>query len=264
MKTGTCFHCEKQHAVVRGKLVEHTCSVGRTRTLLSISDDSSKRTWDEKVITQRCLGSGDRPEEAREKERGKRKAKKQAEVVAVRDVSSVILDAQLIGTKILDAEFPTERRAELLKLALAGYRLEYPKARKIENGILWWTGRVSKGVRGHKLFCRFCGIVVARLPIGGWQRLTQDERKATYENHVIVCTLQYLAGVRKIVTPGTMLDGFEGELFASALGRQCRACGAPPGTTCIAIDYARTDTLFPEERVIVRHLDEPHEIRKVA
>jgi len=258
VKTGKCFHCEKQHAVVKGKLVEHTHPLGRVQSIVAGLLDPV-RTGN--VLTQRCVGSGARPDELREKERSKRRAKRQAKVHAVRDESSVLLDAQLLRTKILDAEFPVERHAELLKLALAGYRLEYPNARKIENGLMWWTGKVAKGVRQHKLFCRFCGLLVARFAIGVWARLNEEGRKSAYHAHVIVCALQYLSGVRKIVTPGTMLDGYEGALFCDALTRQCRACGALPGAMCFVMGDEMSSI---DPNVSAVRLTEPHEIRLSA
>lgn len=102
------------------------------------------------------------------------------------------------------------------------------------------------------------------MPIGVWRRMSDPERRATYEKHVLICALQYLAGVRKLVVPGMMLDGYEGPLFESALTRQCRACGMAPGSMCIDIDAPQIRDLASEDlamSVVVVRRAEPHEIR---
>lgn len=257
MRTGTCEDCNATGiAVVQGKLVEHRRKLGQFSSIGGVARYSTtmRMSAEDRAIVERCFGSNRRPKEMRERERSKRRTKRQAEVDAVRDVSAVISDVILTGRKDLDNEFPPERRAELLKTALVGYRLAFPKARAITDGLHWWSGQISKGLRGHRVFCRFCGHLLATLPSGVWSRLTDDERRVLHEHHVTLCALQYLAGVRKLVEPGTMLTGHDGVLFEDALQRQCRACGALPGAACVAIEA--------NEKHIAITMPEPHEIRR--
>ncbi len=204
-----------------------------------------------------CPGAGRGSVEAREASRNrareKRRAKHGAVIAAVRDEAAVLLDALILKRADLDDEYGKERRGELLRIALTAYRLDHPGV-KVGHGILWWSGKVARGARAHKLFCRFCGVLVARFPIGQWIKLSPDDRDVACGRHVFVCALQRLAGIRQAVEPGTMLEGYDGQLFDDALARRCNACGSPAGVTCVEADLDGH----------VRYAAEPHDARRVA
>ncbi len=143
------------------------------------------------------------------------RAKRYSRVAAVRDEASVVLDALLMSRKDLDEEFGKERRAELLALALVGYRLFYPRG-PLQGGLLWSKGKDTSGAKCHRLFCRFCGQHIADVHLGKWTRLNQDERYSTTGRHILICALQFLAGIRPIASPGTTLHEHDGPLFNDA------------------------------------------------
>lgn len=260
-RSGSCTACGVEQLVERGRVVEHTTKIEQ---IVSLSSGYPKvgASPTTRVIEQRCRGSLRSPVEDLAKQRARSADKRRALVSAVRDDASVLLDAILTKRTDLDEEFPKERREELLKLALVKYRLDWPKARKITNGLFWWTGTVQRGVRGHKLFCRFCGFLVARFPIGAWAKLRQDERDLACGAHVFQCALTYLAGLRAAPEPKTMLDGYDGPMFDEALGRRCPACGAAAGVTCVEIGLLEGED-YPARSTASIHR-EPHDARRCA
>jgi hypothetical protein len=207
-----------------------------------------------------CFGSGRTSAEVRarkrEKAQARSKAKRHAHVLSVREEASVLLDAILMKRSDLDEEFGQSRRDELLKIALIGLRNESLGRRQL-NGVLWMDGTA---VRPHKLFCQFCGFLMASFDMGVWSKLTHKRRDAILGPHLTICSLQYLAGVRTIVAPGTRIDGYEGLTFADAIKRRCGACEAHPGIPCTSIEGSRADGLGGRLKYY-GYLREPHAVR---
>lgn len=247
-KTGTCTSCDTSQRIDGARIVDHLPLPDEYRLVALARRDL-------------CAGSGRSSAETcainREKSQARTNAKRRAQVLAVREEASVVLDAILMQRTDLDEEFGKARRDELFKLALVGYRLEFP-TRKQLNGIMWVN---ESRAHQHKLFCLFCGFLMARFDHGVWSKLTHKRREATIGSHMTICALQYLAGVRQL-RPGARIDGYEDAAFADALRRRCAACKAPAGFACTSITGSRSDGIGG--RLSYQgYLREPHEIRLV-
>jgi hypothetical protein len=185
---------------VKGRLVQHRAADRRGHRG-SASEPAPARRNISRAI--RCPGSERTPEEVlaknRERARKKKLEKQEALVASWRGNASVMLDALLTKRDDLDAEFD---RDAALRVALKGYRQEHPKtAESSARGLLWVSGREE-----HKIYCRFCGQRVAVLERGQWSKSTAEEHFELVGRHVLICSLQYLAGLRKTVPPGTRID----------------------------------------------------------
>ncbi len=254
MSVATCSACKTEKRTEGGKIVEHSRTQRRSvRAISSGYPKGGGSQWTDEDYVSRCEGSLGTPLETLTKNRERARSKRRGFVLAVRDEASVVLDAILTNRTDLDEEFGKPRRRELLDLALVGYRLENPK-QKVSHGILWGKGTTTAGDRCHALFCRFCGCSIAKVPLGAWSRYHETEREMLTGRHVMVCALQFLSGLRKIVEPGTKVDGYDGPLFDDALARQCGACGALPGIACVMIDSSG-------RRGYTTSLQEPHDAR---
>lgn len=271
-KSGTCRECRKEHLLERGKLVEHMIKIGR-RSSFGIGSGYPKggaRT--EEDIMRRCTGSGSAPLEKLEKDRDRRQAKLRALIEASRGDAAVMIDAiqsgrlNAITTNELGAE-PLDREL-LVKRALDAHRLATHRPHRRQSPIVWRRVRVPRGQRYH-LHCVFCGTMLLDLPPKGWTAIkTQSGSENAepsppairdcYRDHVDVCALQILAGIRTPVQPGTCLDFSLGPLFADELGRKCGACGALPGKPCIAISVESKGHTYQ-----ILHA-EPHASRRYA
>lgn len=195
MKTGTCFECKTLQPLSGGRLELHNRTAESKTTIVSGSGYPKGGSRREVLVEVQCVGSGWRPVETREKNLGRARARRLANVEAVRGEAAVALDALLHDR----ADLVHERR-RLLDLALVAYRLENPKSRPDRNGFVW--GIPSDRKKDYRTFCIFCGELIASFA-RGWYSRHFVERDKVVHAHPMVCGLQYLAGIRELVPPGT-------------------------------------------------------------
>lgn len=190
---GVCGACKRMFELVNGKVIEHQLT---WKSEIEVEARSPAT-----VSIRSCSGSNGRPDDVRARNRERARAKRRKLVDAVSGEASVVLDALLGKRADLDAEYDDKARERMLALAFVGYRIEFPTT-PTSNGLLWCG---NPKVR-HDLYCRFCGEFVAHVPAGGWSTQTKEQRFEVTGRHVLICALQYLAGIRKLVAPGTRID----------------------------------------------------------
>jgi hypothetical protein len=118
---------------------------------------------------------------------------------AVRTEAAVVLDA-VLEQRDVEQLFPG-RLPALLKLALVGYRLRWPKSR-VERPLRWRdrpTGRTTSLSKRVDAYCLYCAELLE-------SNVKRSERNGhpTYSllvRHTTTCALQCLAGLRQYARP---------------------------------------------------------------
>lgn len=285
MKRGTCQECAAERDVVKGKLVEHTRPIGKA-SVTTIDGPAWMKgapvfVRDERILTQRCEGTGRPPKETADKHRERAKSKRVKLALASGYNAPAMLDAVLgRRTEILDefdAEFGDDWRRKIKDAALVIYRAKMNKPRVVKT--TEW--RSSK--REHAVSCVFCGQLIVRVVVGAWMQMPMAIQYALIERHTLICSLQIVVGIREPVAPdmakATVAD------YAAALGPlfgdhpelrvKCPVCGAAPETVCYNLDYdngidprrvTNASSYDPRGKILwsLEGAERPHEARLTA
>lgn len=159
------------------------------------------------TVAYECRGVGRRPLEQLIPDRERVRAKRMAEVDAIRAEAAVLLDAYLARRDLADLEDLGEQLHRFRELAFTHYRVRYPRARPDACGYSWQS-KMAKNGHVH-CYCVFCGDWLGEMPVA-WKVKNLDDVKerwaaaaSRFDRHTTECALMVVAGLREPAAPGT-------------------------------------------------------------